>query len=158
MNNLKLNINKIDIKLGMTLDTNNLKSHNFKRLGLLNSFLIKKNPGEKIYWAKNCDIFCFDNEFLLYPRLNTNIGADKMYGTSAYLYFRNNQLNKTTFQLIGNDFAANLIIDKFKDLAGKKLVKANKETGNLLWNNLNDKFIAEKLPNSQHAHFHWIKK
>ena len=156
MKRLNLKINDININLGMTLDKKTLKSHKIKKLGFGGLF-IKKEPGQTIYWSKNCDIYCFADKFVLFPNLDTSSGTDMMYGTSAYMYFKNDNLEKVTFQLVGNAFAANWIIDKFAEAANQTFGEPRTEANKNIWIDEQGYIIAEKLAGSQHAHFHWIK-
>ena len=158
MKNLNLKINGLDIDLGMKIEKKKLKMHKIKKPGLLSRLIIKKEPGQTIWWSKNCDICCFRDKFTLFPNLDTSSGADMMYGTSAYLYFKENFLEKVTFQLVGNDFAANWIIDKFNKSATEAIGEPRNEGNKSIWNDGHGNVIAEKVLGSQHAHFHWITK
>jgi len=153
---LNLRINGLEIHLGMILDTTVLIAHKIKKPGLFRG--IKKQSGQTIFWSKNCDIQCFADKFALFPNLDTSSGADTMYGTSAYLYFTDNSLVNVTFQLIGNDFAANWIVNKFQEPANETFGQPITNGDKIVWSNVDSDVIIEKLTRSKHAHFHWNKK
>lgn len=116
MSNLNLKVNEYDIRLGMSMDIEELKNYNFKhRKGI---FKIRKGHfySSSKWWSKNCEINCFEGNFFLYPALGKNFESQWMCGTSAYLYFRNEILIEATFQLIGNKSLSNSLgaeFDKF---------------------------------------------
>jgi hypothetical protein len=158
MTKLNLNINGLAIDLGIPLDSTKLKKHKINKPRLLSGLLIKKESGQTIYWSKNCYIYCFSNKFTLFPNLDTSSGTKLMYGTSAYLYFTDNRLDKVTFQFIGNEFAADWIINKFRESATETLGEPSNEGGNSIWSDSVSYLITEKILGSSHAHFHWIRK
>lgn len=160
MTKLDLKINQLDILLGMKLDTTKLKTHKIKKLGLSTElfFGFKKEPGQTIFWAKNCDIQCFGDKFTLFPNLDASDGPDMMYGTSAYLTYKDNLLNKVTFQLIENEFAANWIVNKFYKSATEIFGQPTTNDGWTIWSNTDCDVIIEKPILSKHAYFHWISK
>ena len=77
---------------------------------------------------------CFADKFSLFPNLDTSSGADMMYGTSAYMYFRDNSLDRVTFQLGGNQLAANWIIDKFREPATQTFGEPTNDENKTIWN------------------------
>jgi len=121
---------------------------NFKKL------LIKREHGQIVWWSKNCYINCFEDDFHLFPNLDTSSGVSMMYGTSSYLFFKGNIVKKVTFQLVGNDVAAKWIIEKFKDSATKVFGTPKNEGDRSIWEDNQNYIIAEMILNSPHAHFH----
>ncbi len=156
--NMKLRINDLDINLKMSLDRNELKLHKIKKPGLLGSLFIKKESGETIYWTKNCNISCFDDSFTLLPNLDTKSESNMMYGTSAYLFYKNNVLIKVTFQLVGNELAANWIFGEFQKSCSDNLGNPIKSNNTITWSDGQNIVIAEKNIETPHAHFHWLIK
>ena len=153
---LKLTINGLVIDLSMSLDPNKLKSHGIKKLGLLGRLTIKKEPEQTVYWSKNCDICCLDDKFILTPILDIKSGHDIMYGTSAYLYFKNDSLAKVTFQLVGNAIAANWITDEFQKHVTEEFGDPQNIGEKIIWNDGQNHIVAEKLSDSQQAYFHYL--
>jgi len=153
-----LKINGLNIEIGGKTDKKKLLEHKIKRLGLISRLIIKKESGQIIWWSKNCGISCFEGNFNLYPNLDTSLGTNMMFGTSAYLFYKENVLEKVTFQLIGNAFAANMIFKKFYETSTETLGEPRNEGTRITWNENQNKIIAEKGLNSPHVYFHWILK
>lgn len=156
MNMLK--INGLNIEIGKTVDKEKLFEHKIKRPSLISRLIIKKEPGQIIWWSKNCNISCFEDNFILYPNLDTSSGSDMMFGTSAYLFYKENVLEKVTFQMIGNALAANIIFEKFNESATETYGEPRNEGLKIIWEKNQNKIIAEKGLNSPHVYFHWILK
>lgn len=156
MNTLK--INGLNIEIGKIADKEKLLEHKIKRLGLISRLIIKKEPGQIIWWSKNCGISCFEDKFKLYPNLNTSLGSNMMFGTSAYLFYKENALKKVTFQLIGNALVANMMFENFYKSATEIFGEPRNEGTKITWNENQNKIIAEKRLNSPHVYFHWILK
>jgi len=152
-----LKINELSIEIGKTQEILELKKHKFKKPGLLSTLMIKKEPGQTVWWSKNCEISCFDG-FSLFPNLDTSSGANMMYGTSAYLFFEGNLIKKVTFQLVGNTIAAKWTIEKFIESATKVFGTQKNEGNKIIWEDNQYYIIAEIISNSPHAHFYWISK
>ena len=76
-----LQINELGIELGMPLDVEKLKEHKIKKAGLFTLLILKSksHPKHVIYWAKSCNIACFNNEFYMFPMMDTNLRAEFMF-------------------------------------------------------------------------------
>lgn len=153
-----LKINDKNIELGMSIDKKTLVKHKFRRPGFIFRLMHKSEPNQIIWWSKNCDISCFDEKFKLFPMLDKKYGRKSMFGTSGYLFFRNNYLEKVTFQLIGNELASNLMIEKFSKSAIELFGQPENRDSFMIWYNAEQIIIAEKKSNSANAYFHWIIK
>jgi hypothetical protein len=86
--NLDLRINEISFAVGEGFESQKLVSANCHKCGFLARLQLRAPHGEIVYWAKNCEISCFGGEFGLWAELDRKSGADRMVGTSAYLYFK----------------------------------------------------------------------
>jgi hypothetical protein len=67
---------------------------------------MKPPSGYALHWAKNCEISCFGGRFLIWANLDRSRGPDEMSGTSAYLYFKKEVLEKVAFQVLLNEMMA----------------------------------------------------
>lgn len=97
---LNLKINDYSIALDQELNEAILKKHAFKKIGFFERRLIKPAKDQIVWWAKNCEMKYINEEFgnTIYPILDTKAGADLMFGTSAYLFFKEKKLIRLTFQ------------------------------------------------------------
>ena len=114
---LNLRINDYPIVLDQELNEVELKRHDFKKVGFFDRLLIKPEKDEIVRWAKNCGLRYLDDDFQnsIYPILDIKAGAEIMFGTSAYLWFKENKLKKLTFQIIQNKIAAEISLKKFEE-------------------------------------------
>lgn len=154
---LDLKINDLEIKLGMPLNREVFNSHNILEPSDFEKQVIVHFPGETIFWSKNCEISCYQTDIVLKPNLEIGKGVDSMFGTSAYLYFIENLLGRVTFQLVGNKNMAEDTNSNFIKYMWDKIGKPKKAKNNMTaWNMGMEHFLAEKIPTSEHVHFHWV--
>lgn len=104
--NIDLRINGIGCGLRDRLDTQKLASAQCSKVGFLSRLLMKAPSGYLVYWAKNCQIACFVDEFAVWANLDWKAGTEMISGTSAYLYFKNLMLEKVAFQVLENETMA----------------------------------------------------
>ncbi|NHZ85847.1 MAG: hypothetical protein GWP19_08195 [Planctomycetia bacterium] len=104
---LNIRINDYPIALDQELNETELKKHNFKKVGFFARLLIKPRKNEIVWWSKNCGLKYLNNDFQnsIYPILDIKAGSGIIYGTSAYLWHKDNKLIKLTFQIIHNKIA-----------------------------------------------------
>jgi hypothetical protein len=103
---IDLRINGVSFSLTELLDPKKLASARCEKLGLLSRLAMKPPSGYVLHWAKNCEISCFGDRFLVWANLDTSRGPSEMSGTSAYLYFRDDVLEKVAFQVLLNEMMA----------------------------------------------------
>lgn len=157
---LNLRINDYSIALTQKLNEAELKKHNFKKPGFFDRLLIKPDKDEIVWWSKNCGLKYLNNDFgnSIYPILDIKAGAEIMFGTSAYLWFKENKLIKLTFQIIKNKIAAEISLKKFEEklieFVGNPIASERPFT---TWE-INDwKFIIE-YPQRMHGYIHLMNK
>lgn len=153
---LNLRINDYPITLDKDLNEAELKKHNFRKAKFFDRLLIKPNKDEIIWWAKNCGLKYLDNDFQnsIYPILDIKAGAEMMFGTSAYVWFKENKLIRFTFQIIQNKMVAEISLKKIED----KLIElgdnpTSSERPFINWETENHKFIIE-YPQRMHGYIH----
>lgn len=158
--NLKLRINDYPIVLNKELNEAELKDRNFKKAGFFDRLLIKANKDEIIWWAKNCDLKYLNDDFQnsIQPILDIKAGAEVMFGTSAYLWFKKNKLMRLTFQIIQNKMAAEIALKKLEE----KLIEfignsTSSERPFITWEAENQKFTIE-YPQQVHGYIHLMNK
>ncbi|MCK4825220.1 hypothetical protein KA005_56245, partial [bacterium] len=156
---LNLRINDYPIVLDQELNKAELKGHDFKKVGFFDRLLIKPEKDEIVWWSKNCGLKYLDDDFQnsIYPILDIKAGAEIMYGTSAYLWHKENKLIKLTFQIIQNKMAAQINLKKFEE----KLIEfigepTSSDQPFIVWEAENQKFILE-YPQRMHGYIHLVK-
>jgi hypothetical protein len=157
---LNLRINDYFITLDKELNEAELKKHDFKKAGFFDRLLIKPNKDEIIWWAKNCSLQYLNNDFQnsIHPILDIKAGAEIMFGTSAYLWFKENKLTRLSFQIIQNKTAAEISLKKLEE----KLIEfvgnpTSSEQPFITWETENKKFILE-YPQRIHGYIHLMNK
>ena len=124
MINISFEINSLEIGLGMGFARKELLDAEFEKLGFFAKMLLGRSIKETVYRANNCTGKCFNGNIVILPKSpsqnSTTTYGDLLalfmwkpespsqnsttaYGTSAYLFFRDNKLNRLTFQVIGNE-------------------------------------------------------
>ena len=117
---INLKVNGFPILLKQELNESKLKTHKFKKAGFFDRLMMKPDRNEVVFWSKNCKLTYLKEEIpdAISPILDTKTGISVMYGTSSYLWYKNNILLKFVFQFIQNKSAAQKHIKEFE----KKLV------------------------------------
>jgi len=156
---LNIRINDYLIALDKELNETELTEHNFKKAGFYGRLLIKPNKDEIVWWAKNCSFKYIDNDLQnsIHPILDRKAGAKIMFGTSAYLWFKENKMIRLTFQIIRNKMAAEISLKKFEEKLiefGDNPISSEKHV--ITWEAENFKFIIE-YPQRIHGYIHLMK-
>jgi len=157
MIDLDLSINSYPIVLGRLVDDHMIKNCNLMKIGFFSKVLFKKLRRGLKYWAKNCEISCFNEEFKIKPNLDITTGSSMMYGTSAYFYQLNDHLDGITFQCIGGDrpIAMNTK-GEFRKICEKSYGPPTIEGLFFKWQDENSIAIAELSSEWNKAYFHWM--
>lgn len=157
---LNLRINDYPISLDQELNEEKLKSHNFRKAGFFDRLLVKPAKDEIVWWAKNCGLKYLNDDFenTIYPILDIKAGSEVMFGTSGYLWFKENKLIKLTFQIIQNKMAAGISLKKLEE----KLIEfvgnpTSSEQPVIVWEVENQKIILE-YPQRMHGYIHLMNK
>lgn len=155
MNNLV--INNLNIEIGSVIVEKDLIKHNFKKPGFFIRYFLKKRKiyTKEVWWAKNCNLLCFNNEFGISNGLNSDLGIKYMYGTSGYLFFRDSKLFKVLFQIVENNYVANFYFNKISEKASNLYGQPNRIDNVDIWENGENMFQIEFTSNSKHVAFYW---
>ena len=84
-------------------------------------------------------------------------GAKMMFGTSAFLWFKENKITRLTFQIIKNKIAAEISLKKLEEILiefGE--IPTSSEQSIITWETENQKFIIE-YPKRIHGYIHLMK-
>ena len=141
---LNMKVNGYHIILGQELNETQLNSHNFKKLGFFGRRMIKAKRNELVFFSKNCELTYLNEDFgdTIFPILHAKAGAAIMYGTSSYLWYKQNDLSKFAFQIIQNKIAAQKHIEEFEQKLVQSIGKPYSSDGTFtLWEMGNERLI-----------------
>ena len=153
---LNLRINGYPICLNEKLNVQELSRYNIKKGGFFQRLIIKPSRNEVLFWSKNCELKYFNEDFpnTISPILNVKAGANIMFGTSAYLWYKKTLL-KFVFQIIHNELAAKYSLEKFEEKLIEFIGKpSSTDTIFKIWEIENQKLIIEFPHNTQHGYIY----
>ncbi len=119
--NIKIEINRIPFNINELIDKEKISTAKIKKLGFFAKRMIKANKLDVIYWAKNCEISFFNEEHTIIPILDSKMGSSMMFGTSCYLFYNNEKINRISIQIINNSGASQYHAKKIKEVAITKI-------------------------------------
>jgi hypothetical protein len=137
---INLKVNGFQIILNQELNESELKSHKFKKAGF--------------FWSKNCELTYLKEALgdVISPILDTKAGADIMYGTSSFLWYKQNNLLKFVFQVIQNKMAAQKHIEEFEQKLVESIGKSySTNEAFTIWGMGNQMLILE-YPKNEHGY------
>jgi len=153
---LNLKVNGYQIILKQELNESELKSHKFKKAGFIDRLMIKPERNEVVFWSKNCELTYLKEEFgdVIFPILDAKAGVAIMYGTSSYLWYKQNNLSKFVFQIVQNRMAAQKHIEEFEqkliESIGKPL--SSDEFSSIL--EMENERLVLEYPKNEHGYIH----
>lgn len=157
---LNLRVNEYPIILNQELNKIELKKYNFKKAGLFIRLLLKPKRNDTIWWLKNCDLKYFNDDInnWIMPILEARAGVEIMFGTSAFLWYRENRLIQFTFQIIENKRMAQRCLEKFEEELIKIIGKPTSSNPPIrIWETKSQKCILE-YPHGKEGYIHLMTK
>lgn len=157
--NIDLQINRINISLGRSVDqTLEFSGDYFQKINFISKLLIKTPLKDEVYFAKNCAIQCFNEAFTVVAFIEKGFPAEMLFGTSAYLYFKNNDLYKVTFQVIHSKNVAKKSAYEFRELC-RKIFGEPTDKGDFLeiWEDAHSILVSTWSEGASNAKFSWVK-
>jgi len=156
---LKLRVNDYPIILNEKMHEARLKQSGIKKAGFLQRLIIKPQKDEVVFWSKNCVLDYIEGDYknTISPVLHKEVGTHLMFGTTAYLWYKENMLSKFVFQIIRNAYVARLTLEKLE----KKLIKyigqaSSSDQISKIWKEGSQEFILEFPNTRQHGYIHLI--
>ena len=153
---LNMKVNGYRIGLGEELNEIQLNSHSFKKVGFFGRRMIKAERNEIVFFSKNCELKYLKEDFgdVIFPILDAKAGAAIMYGTSSYLWYKQNKLSKFVFQIIQNKMAAQKHIEELEQKLIESIGKPYSTNGTFtIWEMENQRFLLE-YPKNEHGYIH----
>ncbi len=154
---INLRVNTYPVILNKRLNESELNQHNIKKADFSDRLIIKPARDEVAFFAKNCVLNYINDDYKnsIVPILDPKVGSRLMYGTTAYLWYRDNSLTKFVFQVIYNEYAAKLNLEKLEskliNILGMPL---SSDSSFIIWEVENEKIILEFPHNKQHGYIH----
>ena len=155
---INLKVNGFQIILNQELNESELKSHKFKKAGFFDRLMIKPKRNEVVFWSKNCELTYLKEDFgdVIFPILDAKAGAVIMYGTSSYLWYKQNHLSKFVFQIIQNKMAAQKHIEELEQKLVEYIGKSYSTNGAfIVWEMGNQRLLLE-YPKNGHGYIHLV--
>ena len=122
--------------------------------------LIKPPKDQIVWWSKNPVFKYLDpiKNIPIYPNLGEiDNNPNTMYGTSVYLFFKENELIRSTFQIIQNKMMANLLLNRLNEEIVEVVGNPSSKSDNLIiWEGQNEQFSIE-FPKRMHGYIHLMK-
>jgi len=158
--NFDLKLFNVPIKLGKNVEqTFDMFEDEFEELDNETKKMIGASKENQVYFAKNCLILCFNEQFTVSPLMDLDLQADRMFGTSSYLLFINGSLYKVIFQIIASNFAAEKYANDFRNLCQEHLGNSVEKNEILeVWEDADSIIISEWSKGSENSYFYWEMK
>lgn len=111
---LEIKINSVPIELGGIVDVKALDEADFQKAGPLRRLFKQLPLGQTIYFADNCKLECFDDEFSIYPCTHGYLNRDRQWETKAAVYLEEGRVWKLEFQVVDGQYAASNFLERFQ--------------------------------------------
>jgi hypothetical protein len=138
------------------LNKTELKSHGFKKVGFFVHRMLKADPNEIIYFAKNCELTYLKEEIgsTIFPILDTKSGSAIMYGTSSYLWFKKELLLRFAFQIIQNKIIAKKHLTDIKERLLDSIGEPASSVNPLITWRLENQELVLEFPTNGHGYIY----
>ena len=158
--NFNLKLFTVPIKLDNNVEqTFELFRDEFEELDNETKKMIGASKEDQIYFAKNCLIQCFNEQFTVDASMDLYLPADQIFGTSSYLIFKNGTLYKVIFQIIANDYAAEKYANEFRKLCHEQLGNSIEKNEILeVWEDADSLIVSEWSKENENSYFYWEVK
>jgi len=159
--NLNFRVNNYSVVLGKALDVPELNSHGIDKVGFFARLLLRPEKGELLYLSKNSILTCLSgDDCTIIPVMDQKDNKKTLFGTIAYLWYKNNRLSKFGFQVVQN--AAFVAVTLFEELE-KKITEAINPPGDSsktqkVWDSGDQKLILSIPLNNQYGYIHLMFK
>lgn len=159
--NLNFSVNNYPIVLGKALDATKLQSHGIEKVGFFARLILWPEKGEMPYLSKNSILnYLSGDDYTIMPVVDQNDKKKTMFGTVAYLWYKNNRLSKFGFQIVQN--AAFVAVTIFEELEKRITESITPPTDSSktqkVWDNKDQKLILSLPMNNQYGYIHLMTK
>lgn len=159
--NLNFSVNNYPIVLGKALDVPKLQSHGIDKVGFFARLILWPEKDELLYLSKNSVLnYLSCDDFTIMPVMDQKDKKKTMFGTVAYLWYKNNRLSKFGFQIVQN--AAIVAVTLFEELE-KRITEAltspnDSSKTQKAWDSKDQKLVLSLPMNNQYGYIHLMFK
>ena len=154
---LNFKVNNYQIWLGKELDLTALGAHQINRAGFWARILLRPAKGELLFWAKNAGLrYLSGEDNAIVPVVDKDSAKKVVFGTTAYLWYRDGKLYKFGFQVAQNQAvrATALFEDIEEKITGTVGMPAS-PAGNLkIWEMESQKLVLEIPLQARYGYLH----
>lgn len=118
---INVKINSVPLVLGEQVDVQVLDDADFHKAGPLRRLIKHLPAGQTVFSAENCQVYCFDDDFSIYPCTHGYLNRDRQWETSATLFLADDRLQKIEFHVIDGQYAASNFLDRFREACSSVL-------------------------------------
>jgi hypothetical protein len=165
---LRLVVNELALYLGQNLQPELLKGAAFRKRGFVRK-LIGRRPataqsldsrfiGKTVFETANCTLFCFGEEFHLYPCIDSYLDHDRQWRTSASLVYDHGKLDLVQFGVLEGRIASSTFLDRFVSACEKRFgPHTESEHGQFAWNGAHSRIVCSLSVEDESAAFIWSR-
>ena len=158
---LNFNVNNYPIVLGKALDIPGLQAHGIEKVGFFARLLLRPEKDELLYLSKNSVLnYLSDDDYMIMPVMDQKDKKKTMFGTIAYLWYKNNRLSNFGFQIVQN--AAFVAVTLFEELEKRITESVTPPTDSTqtqkIWEIKSQKLVLSLPMNNQHGYIHLMIK
>ncbi|MEW6670765.1 MAG: hypothetical protein AB1427_03630 [Thermodesulfobacteriota bacterium] len=158
---LNFSVNNYPIVLGTALNASELHSHGIDKVGFFARLILRPEKGEVLYLSKNSILtYLSGDDCTIKPVIDQKDKKKTMFGTIAYLWYKNDRLSKLGFQVIQNaSFKADTLFEELeKRITATIAPPANSSKTQKVWNIKDQKLILTLPMNIQYGFIHLMFK
>ena len=159
--NLNFSVDNYPIILGKALDIASLQAHGIDKVGFFARLILRPEKGETLYLSKNSRLtYISGGDLSITPVVDPKNKKKTLFGTIAYLWYKNDKLTKFGFQIIQN--ATFVAVTLFEDLE-KRITEsiappdASSKTQKV-WEGKDQRLILSLPMNNQYGYIHLVGK
>ena len=158
---LNIGVNNYPIVLGKALDIASLQSHGIEKVGFFARLILRPEKGEVLYLSKNSKLtYLSGGDFTIAPVVDQKDKKKTMFGTIAYLWYKNNRLSTFGFQIVQN--ASFVTVTLFEELE-KRITESltppdDYSKTQKIWVIKDQKLVLSLPMNNQHGYIHLMFK
>ena len=159
--NLNFSVNNYPIFLGKALDVPSLQAHGIDKVGFFARLILRPEKGETPYLSKNSKLtYLSGGDFMIMPVVDQKDKKKTLFGTIAYLWYRNDRLAKFGFQIIQNaNFVAVTMFEELEKRITQAITPpAVSSKTQKVWETKDQKLILSLPMNNQYGYIHLMVK
>jgi hypothetical protein len=163
---LQLVVNDLPLRLGQSLQADQLRNAAFRKRGLIRKLfgrgavsqqnLDQRFLGKRVYETANCTLFCFGEEFHLYPCIDSYLNQDRQWRTAATLVYEGRRLDVIQFAVLEGRIASSTFLDRFVSSCEKRFGPPGESDHGLFeWNGAHSRITCSLSVEDESAIFAW---